>query len=125
MLVIPIYDMILLPNITFYFKKEFFEGVAQEDIASGKDIVFLMQKEGKERSELAAEDFYPVGVSGRVEKPDEEGNISIHVTDRVRVSGITVSEEGISASVETLEETADLAESEEKERFDRPWSNRS
>ncbi len=119
MLVIPIYDMILLPDITFYFKKEFFDGVAAEDLAPGQEVVFLMQKEGKNRSELVADDFYPVGVAGRVEKPDEEGNISIHVTERVRVLEIHVSEEKISAAAEPLAETEDLAEAEEKERFDR------
>lgn len=119
MLVIPIYDMILLPDITFYFKKEFFEGISTGELAAGQDIVFLMQKEGKSRSELAADDFYPVGVVGKVEKPDEEGNISIHVTDRVRATEIRVEEEGIFAATEPLVEVVDLAEDEEKERFDR------
>ncbi len=51
MLVIPIYDMILLPDITFYFKKEFFEGMNPDDIAQGREIVFLMQKREKARAD--------------------------------------------------------------------------
>ncbi len=119
MLVIPIYDMILLPDITFYFKKEFFEGMNPDDIAQGREIVFLMQKREKARAELTAGDFYPVGVAGQVEKPDDEGNISIRVKERVAVSEIEVTEDTISASVEVLPEDADLPEEEERERFER------
>ena len=73
MIVIPVYNMILLPEITFYFKKDLFESLNLTGVEPGEDVLFVMQKEEKERAELTADDFYPVGVSGVVEKPDEEG----------------------------------------------------
>ena len=117
MIVIPVYNMILLPEITFYFKKDFFENLKLNAMETGEDVLFLMLKEEKERTEMTAEDFYPVGVSGVVEKPDEEGNICIRVKERVNVSDIEVTEDAITATASIRVEVEDIAPEEEKERF--------
>lgn len=118
MLVVPVYDMLFLPNITFYFKKDFFENSGIDVPKQGEDVLFLMQKEEKERKNLTEEDFYPAAVCGTVDKSDEEGNISVRIKDRVTISGITVSENKIQAETVIRQEKEDLPAEEENERFE-------
>ena len=117
MIVIPVYNMILLPEITFYFKKDLFESLHTQKAEPGEDVLFVMQKEEKERQELTADDFYPVGVSGVVENPDEEGNICIRVKERVTISDVEVTEGVVTATAVIRAEAEDLTPEEEKERF--------
>lgn len=108
MIVIPVYNMILLPEITFYFKKDLFESLHTQKAEPGEDVLFVMQKEEKERQELTADDFYPVGVSGVVENPDEEGNICIRVKERVTISDVEVTEGVVTATAVIRAEAEDL-----------------
>ena len=39
--------MILLPEITFYFKKDLFESLHTQKAEPGEDVLFVMQKEEK------------------------------------------------------------------------------
>ena len=45
MLTIPIYDTILLPDVTFYFKKEVIDGWNIEELYDGQELIFAMLKE--------------------------------------------------------------------------------
>ena len=47
MIVIPVYNMILLPEITFYFKKDLFESLHTQKAEPGEDVLFVMQKKRK------------------------------------------------------------------------------
>ena len=44
MLVIPIYDMLLLPGVTFYFKKDTLAKMEIEEFPVGEDVLFVVQK---------------------------------------------------------------------------------
>ena len=77
MLIIPIYDMMLLPGVTFYFKSDVFQVLGCGEAKAGDDVLFLMKKSDKERSALTAEDFYPVGISARLEAADNDENIRV------------------------------------------------
>ena len=76
MITIPVHDLLLLPGVMFYFKKDMFPDrrITAEDV--GEDILFMMLKEEKKASELQPDDFYPIGVSGKIEGIDDEGNVS-------------------------------------------------
>lgn len=118
MIVIPIYDMTILPGVTFFFKSEVLQNSADPAVKAEEDVLFLIQKSDKEREELTSEDFYPVGVAGRVESIDSEGNISIKTIDRTAVSDIEVGETNITASAAVLGETDDLPQEECRRKFD-------
>ena len=77
MFTMPVYDMMLLPGVTFYFKKDIFQQLGNQDAKAGDDVLFLMQRTDKDRKDLTPEDFYPVGVSGKLDSVDNEGNIRI------------------------------------------------
>ena len=69
MVVIPIHDMVILPDVTFYFKKDFFRSLHIESVTEGEDVLFLMMRGDKERSSLSEEDVFPYGVSGHIGPP--------------------------------------------------------
>ena len=49
MLVLPVYDLLLLPGVTFNFKKDVLERMQVEKVEKGEEILFLIQKEEKRR----------------------------------------------------------------------------
>ena len=52
MLVLPVYDLLLLPGVTFNFKKDVLERMQVEKVEKGEEILFLIQKEEKKREDL-------------------------------------------------------------------------
>ena len=117
MITIPVHDLLLLPGVMFYFKKDMFPDrrITAEDV--GEDILFMMLKEEKKASELQPDDFYPIGVSGRIEGIDDEGNVRVQAKERVELSDIEITPEGVTADASICAEIDDLPEQEEKEHF--------
>ena len=117
MITIPVHDLLLLPGVMFYFKKDMFPDrrITAEDV--GEDILFMMLKEEKKASELQPDDFYPIGVSGKIEGIDDEGNVRVQAKERVELSDIEITPEGVTADARICAEIDDLPEQEEKEHF--------
>ena len=76
---IPIYDLLVLPGVTFFFKKDMFPNQEITSENEGEDVLFLLLKSEKARENLTKADFCPVGVSARIENVDGEGNVRIRV----------------------------------------------
>ena len=119
MFTMPVYDMMLLPGVTFYFKKDIFQQLGNQDAKAGDDVLFLMQRTDKDRKDLTPEDFYPVGVSGKLDSVDNEGNIRIRTVARVDLSDLEMAEDGILANASIRPDTEDITPDEEKAIFDR------
>ena len=117
MLVLPVYDLLLLPGVTFNFKKDVLERMQVEKVEKGEEILFLIQKEEKKREDLIVDDFQEKGLVGTVENLDDGGNISIRVHNRVDVSDIEITDGAITADAAICSEVADLPEEEEKEIY--------
>ncbi len=119
MITIPVYDLLVLPGVSFYFKKDMFpvRKITSEDI--GENVLFLVLKEEKDRKDLVPEDFYPIGVSAKIESIDEEGTVRVTAKTRVSLSDVEVTEESITAEASILPDIDDLDEEEEKEHFAR------
>lgn len=66
MTVIPIYNVIVLPGVTFYFQKDFFRELTGKTPVEGEELLFLHLKSEKKREELTVDDIYPIGVHGFV-----------------------------------------------------------
>ena len=49
MLVIPVYDLALLPGASLYLKKEYYEELAGKQAEQGASVIFLMLKQHKQR----------------------------------------------------------------------------
>lgn len=119
MIIIPIYDLFMLPAVTFFFKKDILPENYITSEHTGEDILFLMQKTDKERENLTPEDFFTVGIIGKIDNIDEEGNVRIRTRERVDISDVEVTKEEIHACATIRAEIQDIPEEEEKEKFDK------
>ena len=119
MITIPIYDMIILPEVTYYFKKEVLKDLGAQGAEKGDQLLFLMLREDKSRKDMTMSDFYPIGVIGVLEAIDGDGNVSVKTGDRVEVSDLHVTEEVIEASVSVREVEQDIEAEQLQERFEK------
>lgn len=117
MITLPISDLLILPGVTFYFKKDMFpdQDITTENV--GEDILFLMLKEEKSGEELTPEDFFLLGVSGEIDSLDEEGNVRIRAKERVEISDIEIRGKEIQATAAIRPQIIDISEEEERTRF--------
>ena len=118
MFTMPVYDMMLLPGVTFYFKKDIFQQLGNQDAKAGDDV--LSDAENGQRQERPdAGGFLSVGVSGKLDSVDNEGNIRIRTVARVDLSDLEMAEDGILANASIRPDTEDITPEEEKAIFDR------
>ena len=117
MITVPIYDMIILPRVTYYFKGEVFHELNIQELKAGDDIIFLMLKEDKNMADLREEDIYPIGVAGKVEAVDNERNINIWTSGRVDVSDVEVTMGTVSVVASDRMEIEDMSNEELQEHF--------
>ena len=90
MITVPFYSLVIVPGVTYYFQKEYFDEISTKTAEVGEEIVFLMLKEDKKLSEVSAEDFYPVGAIGYVDDIDESGNVAVKVTERITMDVLQI-----------------------------------
>ena len=113
MITLPISDLLLLPGVTFFFKKDVFPSGEITAESVGEDILFIMEKEEKEQ--MTPDDFYPIGVIGTIDSVDEEGNVRVKVRERVQISDTEMGKDGvITADASILPDVDDFPKEEEK-----------
>ena len=76
MLVVPIKNMILVPNANMYFQTDYFRRIAGR-VSLNEKVVLLQQKGSEEREDLREDSFYPIAVSGEI--MEMEGGVSMPV----------------------------------------------
>ena len=119
MITVPVYELLLLPGVTFFFKKDMFpKGKITEDNI-GEEILFVMQKEEMPPEEISMETIYPVGVLGTIDSIDEEGSIKVTTKCRVQVTSVEYSENEVLAEATDRPDVMDVSEEEEKTRFEK------
>lgn len=118
MITLPISDLLLLPGVTFFFKKDVFPSGEITAESVGEDILFVMEKEEKEQ--MTPDDFYPIGVIGAIDSVDEEGNVRVKVRERVQISDIGLEKDGvITADASILPDVDDFPKEEAKALFEK------
>ena len=115
MIIRPIYNILLLPDVSYYFKKDFFSGFGGESIETGSDILFIFLK----NDDYTPDDFYPIGLAARAEGFGEEDAVSVRTLHRVDISDLEISDSGITAAASIRAEAADMTAGEEKQHFAR------
>ena len=117
MIVRPVHNILLLPDVSYYFKKDFFNGWCTEPMKKDDDVLFMLLKDDKSGNELTAGDFYPIGISARVEGIDDSENVQIRTLERVDISDIEVADNHITATASIRGEINDISDEEEAELF--------
>ena len=117
MIVRPVHNILLLPDVSYYFKKEFFNGWSTEPIKKDDDVLFMLLREEKNGSELTAGDFFPIGISAKVEGIDESENVQVRTMERVDISDIEIADSHITATASIRGEINDITDEEEGKLF--------
>ena len=118
MTVIPFYNLIVLPGITFFFQKDYFQEITGKTVQSGEELIFLCMREDKPRTELTESDIYPIGVRGVVESIGEEGEVGIRTQQRVDIQVREIRDGEIVLEAENRPEEEDITEEEQTKRFE-------
>ena len=114
MIVVPVYNMVILPDISMTFKKDFFDDDVAHAIREGEKVLFLFKKVDKSRRNLTGKDFYPIGLTGVVESVDDDGDITVRSEDRMNIGDIIVSESEIYADAVIRPDVRDVSEEDRK-----------
>lgn len=118
MIIRPVFNILLLPDITYFFKRDFFPGAAADQIEVGTDILFPFLKNEVDETTVTVDDIYPVGMSARVESIGDDDSIQIRTLERVSLDDIELDENGqITATASIRPEVDDLPLEEEKQTF--------
>jgi len=94
MIIRPVFNILLLPDITYFFKRDFFPGAAADQIEVGTDILFPFLKNEVDETTVTIDDIYPVGMSARVESIGDDDSIQIRTLERVSLDDIELNENG-------------------------------
>ena len=116
MFIQPIYNILLLQDVTYFFKKDFF-GEKYDALAADHDILFMFLKEDVEGRNYLAEDFYPVGLLARIENISEEDVVQIRTIERVEILNPQIDGGNISAAYAVRPSVEDMPEEEQQEIF--------
>ena len=117
MIIRPVYNLLLLPDVTYYFKKDFFPEEDAARLEVGTEILFPFFKEEIEESEATVDDFYPIGMSARVESISEDDSLQIRTMERVDFADLELENCQIDATASIRTEVDDYPVEEEKSQF--------
>ena len=113
----PIYNTLLLPDVSYYFKKDFFSGQNPEDLAPGCELLFIQVKNRREDGNYTEKDFYPIGISARIEGNSDGDTLQIRTLERADISDLEVEGGRLTASASIRPEIPDLTDEEDHRIF--------
>lgn len=116
-MIAPFYDLVMIPGVLMVFQGEYFRDMTQSDPKPGDAVLFPMLKAEKNREEMTPDDFYPIGITGKVESVDKEGNVAVRLGSRITITSLTVTGDQISLEGNERPETDDLSAEEEQKSF--------
>ncbi len=119
MLVIPVYNMLLLPEATVYFEKEeLMKMSSSRALALNEKATLIVAKDKLSVDELSEESFYPIGIVGYVSDINRNGYVAIHLQYRVNLENIFIDpDHTIRLSLSRRSELDDLDENEAQEKL--------
>lgn len=117
MIAIPFYNLIVVPGVHFYFNQEYYHNLTNEEPIVGENVVFLLTKDDQDRHHLTEESFYPIGVTGKIDQIDDDGNVSIVTHDCVDLLNLQVEDGNILLEMAERTEIDDVDLSERQEHF--------
>ncbi len=87
---IPVYNIIVIPNVTYYFQKDYLEELAGTGFEEDEEVAFLIMNEDVEIEKLKPENFHPIGVCAKIGSTDKDGTISVDTLYRIDVESVTM-----------------------------------
>ncbi|MCD8241007.1 MAG: endopeptidase La [Lachnospiraceae bacterium] len=118
MITVPYYNIVIVPDIYLYFQNNYFQKIAERPAQPGEKVVFLMLKEDKAREEMQADDFYPIGITGKIEAIDKDGNVRVATGHRVNIDTIATAGERIVVTLSERQDVEDMTPEDVESHFE-------
>ena len=120
MVVIPIYNLLLVPDANIYLKSDQYRHLARRYAEVNDRVVLLSCKKEEHRKDMTEDSFYPIGVTGFVNEVNAEGYVVIRTTGSVNLDMIGINpDHTIELTVSRCEEIDDLEDGVEQAHFER------
>lgn len=116
MFIQPIYNILLFPNVTYFFKKDFFAD-RSEYLKDDADVLFILLKSDTENGDFTPDNFYPVGLSAKIENINDEGVVQIRTIDRVEIIDPVLEDGEIRAAFAARPSVEDMSEADQEAVF--------
>lgn len=120
MLVIPIYNTIILPDVQYNLEPDSLTDREKSALKVEDTVILLPLKEEKTREELRAEDFYPIGLTGVIKgirNADGDLIMAVRTELKVKVVNLVANREVLNAEYEIIYDEADIDEREQRAVF--------
>ena len=116
MFIQPVYNILLLPDVTYYFKKDFFS-VEADNVKGDTDVLFLMLKNETENRSPVSDDFYPIGVSARIESVSDEDVVQVRTLNRIAIDNMRIENGEILGEFRERPTVEDMTEDDQQAVF--------
>ena len=126
MLVIPIYNTIILPDVQYNLEPDSLTDREKSTLKVEDTVILLPLKEEKTREELRAEDFYPIGLTGVIKGiRNTDGDLIMAVRTELKVKAVNLvaNREVLNAEYEIIYDEADIDEREQRAVFNMVLEN--
>ncbi len=90
MAVLPIYNILALPDCNIYFKKDFYSKFVGRDPQVDDRVTLIVQRDNITKEDFESDSFYPVGLTGIVTEVSSNGYFIVHTRARVNIDEVTV-----------------------------------
>ncbi len=117
MSILPVYDLITIPDSTLFYRTELYEKMTGKKPVQDEKVTVIVAKEEMTISDISSESVYPIGVTGYIKEVNTQGFILISLICRVKIDSISVTDEGqilLQSSHLPDVEDMDAAEAEER-----------
>lgn len=117
MIVIPVYNTIILPDVQYNLESGFLSDKEAEGIHVEDKVLIATLKETKPREDLGEEFFYPIGLLGKIKyirEGDEGVFLTVRTENRVIFKNLVITEEEITADYDILPDEEDSSKAEKK-----------
>ena len=120
MTVIPIYNLLLVPDANIYLKSDQYRHLARRYAEVNDRVVLLACKKEQKRKDMTEDSFFPIGVTGFVNEVNPEGYVVIRTTGRVNLDIVGINpDHTIELTVSRCEEIEDLEDGVAEAHFER------
>ena len=126
MLVIPIYNTIILPDVQYNLEPDSLTDREKSTLKVEDTVILLPLKEDKTREALKAEDFYPIGLTGVIKgirNTDGDLIMAVRTELKVKVVNLVANREVLNAEYEIIYDEADIDEREQRAVFNMVLEN--
>ncbi len=119
MIAIPVYNVLLVPDVTIYFKKDSYQYLTGVEAAPGQKLIIMPAKADEKTTEMDEDSFYPIGITGEVKELTANGYVAVHTGGRVNLDKISVSDGHAEALTSPRPDVGDMSAAQQKEHFDK------